>query len=234
MRKTAVCSATLPEEAREKLSSRVDGLILLPPHPTLPEPVASHADMLFCTVDKTVFFDKIYADTYPDVIKAVCDRGGLDPVIVMPLGKEYPADVHLNVLVADTFAVCRKDSASAEVLSRLAGRRIVNVKQGYAACSCLAYRDLVVTADCTITKALNGVCDTLIISSGGISLAPYDTGFIGGASGVDGDTVYFVGDIMNHTDGKRTVAALESRGANCVSLGERELFDVGGIKFLYN
>ncbi len=234
MRKTAVCSKALPDGAKRELARFVDGIIYLPPHPALPEPVASHADMIFCAVDKTVFFDKIYAEAYPDTVGAVCSSGGYDLEVVPPLGKEYPADVSLNVLVAETFAVCRRDSASCGVLSRLAGRRIVNVKQGYASCSCLLFRDLVVTADKGIAKALGGVCDTLIISPGEISLPPYGSGFIGGASGVGGDTVCFVGDIMTHPDGERIISALESRGANCVSLGEGEPSDVGGIKFLYN
>ena len=72
----------------------------------------------------------------------------------------------------------------------------------------------------------------MYIASGGISLPPYGTGFIGGASGVDGDTVYFTGDIMTHPDGARITDALSSRGAKCVSLCDGGLFDVGGIKFI--
>ena len=110
----------------------------------------------------------------------------------------------------------------------------MSVNQGYAACSCLCFRGLVITADRGIARALDGVCDTLLIKPGGISLPPYGTGFIGGASGADGDKVLFVGDIAAHPDGERMVSALESRGAKCASLGGGELFDVGGIKFLDN
>ena len=234
MKKTAVCSETLPESAKRELSRFVDGIVLLPPHPALPEPVAAHADMLFCTVDKTVFFDKIYTETYPDVVEAVRAAGGFGLMTVPPLGGEYPNDISLNVIVAEGFAVCRRDSVSSEVLSHLvgSGRRVIDVNQGYASCSCLCFRGLVVTADRGIANGLSGVCDVLTICPGGISLPPYDTGFIGGASGVDGDKVLFVGDVTAHPDGERMVSALESRGAKCASLGGGELSDVGGIKFI--
>ncbi len=234
MKKTAVCSETLPESAKRDLSRFVDRIVLLPPHPALPKPVASHADMLFCTVDKTVFFDKIYTDTYPDAVEAVRAAGGFDLNTVPPLGGKYPYDVSLNVLVADEFAVCKAALAPEKIITSLAGRRVVSVNQGYAACSCLCFRGLLITADRGIARALDGVCDTLLIKPGGVSLPPYGTGFIGGASGADEDKVLFVGDIDAHPDGAQIKAALTARGAVCVSLGKDGLYDVGGIKFLNN
>ena len=232
--KTAVISSAAPAAALDTLYRFADRVITLPPHPALPAPVASHADMIFCAVDKTVFFDKIYFEKYPDTVGAICSSGDYELTVTEPLGASYPEDVKLNVLVADGFAVGRRASASDDVVSDLesAGRRFINVSQGYAACSCLAYGGLIITADRGIAKALSGVCDTLTISPEGISLPPYGAGFIGGASGVDGDTVYFTGDISVHPDGARIVESLSSRGAKCVSLCDGGLFDVGGIKFI--
>ena len=79
-----------------------------------------------------------------------------------------------------------------------------------------------------ITLEKNGVNVTLI-SNGGISLPPYDYGFIGGASGVIGKNVFFFGDISKHPDCKKICSAIENAGYTPVSLSDEELTDLGGI-----
>lgn len=226
----ALCSENAPLGALEALGFDP---ILLPPHPSLPEPVASHADMVCAVLDKTVFFDKIYIDTYPEIYRAVSGAGYRTECVPEPIGGEYPSDVLLNVLIGDGFAAGHI-SSSTTLRRRLeaAGKTFVPVKQGYAACSCLSARDRLVTADAGIASALSPFCKTLVVPSGGISLPPYGTGFIGGASGFDGERVYFVGDVHTHPAGKIVTEFLSDGGICCVSLREGPLRDVGGIKFL--
>ena len=91
----------------------------------------------------------------------------------------------------------------------------------------------VITADVGISRALSEVgINVLLITPGHISLPPYEYGFIGGASGVDGKTVYFLGDIMTHPDGKKITEFIENLGMKAVSLDSGELQDMGGIVFL--
>ena len=77
----------------------------------------------------------------------------------------------------------------------------------------------------------NGIRVTLI-SKGGISLPPYDYGFIGGASGVVGRKIYFFGDLNSHPDSAVIRKAIEEEGFIPVSLSDERLRDLGGMILL--
>jgi hypothetical protein len=68
-----------------------------------------------------------------------------------------------------------------------------------------------------------------LINDGGISLPPHQYGFIGGASGVVGNRVYFFGNLDLHPDAKIIGEAITSEGFIPVSLSDEELSDFGGI-----
>jgi len=92
-------------------------------------------------------------------------------------------------------------------------------------------RNAVVTADASIYRSAKkyGI-DALLISPGGIGIEKYDTGFIGGASGMleIGKTAVF-GNILSHPDGEKILAFAHAHGEEIISLGEGKLFDYGGI-----
>ena len=71
----------------------------------------------------------------------------------------------------------------------------VNVSQGYAKCStCVVGEDAIITYDRGIAKAADAAgMDVLVIEPGHVDLPGYDTGFIGGASGL-------VTDLRTHAD----------------------------------
>lgn len=235
MKRYAVVSEELPEDAAKALSARGYEIIPLPPHPALPAPVASHADMVFRVLDEKIFFDKIYEERYPDVVAKIAFAGGFNAVVTEEsLGEKYPDDVKFNVLVGKDFAAAKRGAVSSGLLGEIAcsGRELVPVNQGYAACSCLLADGALITADRGIASALEEYLDVLLIAPGHIALPPYNEGFIGGASGFDGERVYFVGDVSSHPDGERIVSHLEKHGVTAVSLADGELFDVGGIVFI--
>ena len=232
MKNLALCSEAMPQDALSALVFRGYDVITLPAHPALPEPVASHADMVTAVLDNAVFFDKIYGEAYPHLTSALRGRGVDVVVLDECIGGEYPRDVLLNVLIGRNFAIGHERSSQTLREALSASRGFIAVKQGYAACSTLLARGALVSADRGIIRAASAYCDTLTVSPGHIALPPYDTGFIGGASGVDDDTVYFVGDVRSHPDGERIVSHLASHGADAVSLAGGQLVDVGGIKFL--
>ena len=70
-----------------------------------------------------------------------------------------------------------------------------------------------------------------MICQGGITLPPYEYGFIGGSSGVYGKKIYFFGDITRHKDADKILKAINDEGYTAVSLSDEELTDLGGIIF---
>ena len=71
--------------------------------------------------------------------------------------------------------------------------------------------------------------DVLTVTAGHVVLPGYDTGFIGGASGRIGDTVYFNGDLTAHPDFESIVRFIEDRGLKVKWFEDWPLTDTGSI-----
>ena len=57
---------------------------------------------------------------------------------------------------------------------------------------------------------------------------------IGGASGVCGNKIYFLGNIDLHPDGQKIREYVSTHGYDVVCLSDEQLSDFGGIKFVKN
>ena len=138
----------------------------------------------------------------------------------------------MNALVIGKTIFCKTDTVSEAImeLARRGGYKICHTKQGYPACSVLSFGECAITADKGLASLMekNGIRVTLI-SSGGISLPPYEYGFIGGASGVYEDKIYFFGDLSSHPDGEIISKAIRDGGFTPISLSDEPLADFGGI-----
>ena len=69
-----------------------------------------------------------------------------------------------------------------------------------------------------------------LISQGGIKLDGYSYGFIGGASCVAEDTVYFFGDIKKHRNYGEIHDAIKSLKMKEISISLEDVFDFGGAR----
>lgn len=231
MKKLLLLSSAAPGRIVGALSERFD-VLLLPPDPALHAPVASHPDMLVFSVGERVVMAREYLGAYPSVADRIAQTGVRLIPSDAPRGAEYPLDVSLNCLVAGKTVFCHRAAAPEAVdAAEAEGYRVVRVRQGYAACSALSAGGAVVTADPSVARAAEDAgLAVLRISPGGISLPGYDSGFIGGASGVFRGTVFFFGDPMTHPDGARIASFLEERGIRSVALSDGPLIDLGGMK----
>jgi hypothetical protein len=133
---------------------------------------------------------------------------------------------------ADTVSDAIKDYAKEANLT------LVNVNQGYPACTVLKLTEkIAVTADDGMAKALSdkGITVYKIENSDKIKLPPYPYGFIGGCAGVFKDKVYFAGDLHFHPSCDIIKEAAAAAGLECVSLADGEnLLDVGRLVFYDN
>lgn len=231
----AVVSPAAGEGVIKRLSLLCGKVVTLPPDSALAPPVARHADMIFSVLGNAAVFHKSYYREHAETVEEICRAAELELILTdCKRGEKYPFDCPLNVLAVGEYLFCKKDTAAPEILARAEalGMETVNVKQGYAACSALAGKDFIITADKSIFRAASeksGI-DALLISPGHISLEPYDCGFIGGASGAFGDSVFTVGSLSSHPDGERIKSFLSRHGAELFELDPGGLRDVGGIK----
>ena len=232
--KYAVISSTAPKKCIASLGSLGYTVLPLPPFEKLSKPVCTHADMLLFSYKDTIVTHREYYACAREVFDTLCSECGLSLVLTDDdIRPEYPSDIAFNAVALGGVLYSNTPYTSGAVAELFCDK--VKVKQGYAACSTLALSDsCAVTADRSLARAYekNGI-EVTLISSGSISLPPYDSGFIGGASGVDGDTVYFAGNVDTHADAEAIKRVIYSQKMKYISLSDEPLSDVGGIKFVH-
>ncbi len=226
-------SELISSEVAEKTNKDV---FPLKPHQALDTPVSTHADMLVFVLDKRIF---CYEDYYLDN-KEIFDNAEKSGYIVVPLrincNKKYPNDVALNILVMGKTLFANSKYISREILAYSTdnGYDFVDVKQGYSACSTLVLdENNAITADKGIYDAIKSVGkDVTLISAGGVKIEKYNYGFIGGASFVVDDTVYFFGDIEKHPDYKIISKKINELNMRIFCIREGQVFDFGGARII--
>ncbi len=228
--------AMLSYEIAEKFTSET-GIksIALPSYDRLDMPVCSHADMLICKIDNKIFCYNDYYFNNKGVFSSLENKYEIVRV-QKPCMKKYPEDIALNVLVIGKRLFCNEKHTASEIkeYAKENGYKIINVSQGYSACSTLVIDDShAITADKGIYKALlNEKIDTLLISNDKITLNGYNCGFVGGSGGVFNKTAYFFGDISTLDDFEKIKAFLEGNNCNIFCISLTDVYDFGGIKFV--
>ncbi len=200
--------------------------------------LAYHPDMLMFSHKNRIITSVYYAE------EAECLFSDLrynSPSVSISFADEvqsagYPKDAIYNALVVGNRLFCKTDSVSETVLNyaRETGLDVIHVNQGYPACTVLPLSDrAAITADEGMARVLcaSGIKVTLI-QNGDISLPPHEYGFIGGAAGIHGGRVYFLGDISTHRDCRKIVTACRECGLDVISLGSGALADLGRIIFV--
>lgn len=235
--KCALVDERISESAERGLLLRGFRVIKIPAEKNLSEAVKSHPDMILFHHKNKIIASADYCERYPYVfsdIREYCDKISLT-FTEDKFSPDYPRDVIFNALVIKDKIFLKKDSISRAVTEYATsmGMRIIPVNQGYPSCVTLAFGESAITQDEGMARALSreGIRVTLI-SSGDISLPPHEYGFIGGASGVYGDTVYFLGNIDLHRDREKIKSAIQDEGMRFVSLSSEPLRDLGKIIFI--
>lgn len=211
-------------------------VIKMPPSDRLGTAVASHPDMLLFYHRGNIITSAEYCEKFPCVFSDIREFSNATLTFADELyAHDYPNDAIFNALTIGEFIFIKEDTASLAVkgYAKRAGLTVVPTKQGYPACTVLPFGNSAITADRGIADTLTkqGIKVTLI-SNGDITLPPYEYGFIGGAAGVLGNTVYFLGDISLHRDFDKIKAALDSEGYISLSLSDEPLSDLGRIIFI--
>ena len=206
---------------------------LLPAYERLPAPVMTHCDMLMCRCRGMLFVWYEYLAQHGELFEGIPDT--VVPVKSKP-SYAYPGDVGLDLLTLKYDSVCLGHERSAdEVRSAIErnGGRFIPVRQGYTRCSVLKVTEnAVITADESIAReTARKSIDTRVISPGGIALEGYDYGFIGGASGVIGESVLFFGELDAHRDGRQISEFIHRHGLSPVSLCSGVMTDLGGMYY---
>lgn len=195
----------------------------------LPKPVMGHIDLMALQLGTVHFI----APEAEDLFSRYWDF--TKETISEHLGSTYPEDVKLSAERVESYLLCKVGSISEGVKKYALQHnfKILPVKQGYIRCSlCRCSEEAFITDDPSIASTLGNHTrvELLQISKGDIVLPGYPYGFIGGASGKIGDTLYFFGSLDSLRDADKVKAFLGDRHISYVSLSKKHpLTDIGGI-----
>ena len=226
----------ISEKCERGLLKRGFQIIKMPRSASLSAPIASHPDMLVFYHNGCLISSSDYCERYPYIFSDIREFSETSMTFTSEShSPTYPKDAIFNALTVGKHIFYKEDTVS-DSLKEYASRKgliTVPVKQGYPACTVLAFGNSAITADEGMAIALkkSGISVTLI-SNGDISLPPYEYGFIGGASGVYKNTVYFLGNPLLHRDGDKIAAAIADAGYDICPLADEPLADLGRIIFI--
>ena len=236
MKALVLASSALSPSCEKRLTELGFEPIIMPACHRLQKGVSSHPDMLVFFIDDKFLCTREDYNEAKSVFSRI-EALGYSPILCDEIHREdYPNDVIFNALMLGDVVMGLSESMSLTLKQTLAecGKKIINVKQGYTKCSVAKISErAIITSDKGISKAAisNGI-DVLTISEGHVILEGYNTGFIGGACGVFGDTVYFCGDLSLHPDADKIEDFCKKHKKSCVSLSNEPLFDVGSLFFI--
>ena len=236
--KAVICDGRISSCMERGLMKHGYYVIKLPSAKSLPEAISSHPDTLIFRLDNIFVSTCDYAEEASYVFSDIREFSE-DPRMFFvdeQMGKSYPADAVLNAVGFGKYLIANQKTISGKILeiAKNQGKILKNVNQGYPNCNILKLNEEnAITSDVGIYRSLTEIgVNTLLISTGHISLPPYEYGFIGGASGVDKNNVFFLGDISTHPDYERIVEFISRLGMRAVSLSADPLQDLGGLIFI--
>ncbi len=236
-KKYVISDYRISEESIDNLNKYGINVIKTTPLKCLYEAVNGHPDMqlhyfersneLLCAKEAYNY----YKTVIPKGINLICDKEVLKD--------KYPYDILYNSAVIGNHVICNEKYTSKELLDKykLDGKKIINVKQGYAKCSIAVIgQNAAITADEGIYKRLiNSGIDTLKIQPGSIKLNTMSYGFIGGCCGLIKKNLLAVNGNLNlHPQSREIINFCEKHNVNIVELSKNNLYDIGSIIAIYN
>lgn len=191
-------------------------------------------------------------DTHPDILvhplpsgDLVVDRNNFDyykeifeDKKIIPsrssLTGKYPGDILLNAFAFKKIFIHNLKHTDQVILDyyKREGYDLVNIKQGYAKCSCLVTNDFVITSDGGIYESLRDLIPIYKIDHGQIKLQNFNYGFIGGASGVLGKKIFFTGDFSHHSSYEEILKIINKYDYEIEILSKDPIEDYGTIFFI--
>ncbi|MDU2503589.1 MAG: hypothetical protein E7D08_05045 [Peptoniphilus harei] len=218
-----------PEESAEKLK-KYGQVVRTKSNKKVLRGLDSHPDILVHPLpsgDLVVDRDNLeyYKNIFPD--KKILPSHSI-------LSKKYPKDVPLNAFTFKNYFIHNLKFTDKLLLDyyKNHGYDLVNIKQGYAKCSCLVTEDFVITSDGGIYESLRDFIPIYKIDHGQIKLQNFNYGFIGGASGVLGKKIFFTGDFSHHSSHEEILKIVSKYDYEIEILSKDPIEDFGSIYFI--
>ena len=214
------------EKVIEKLKNLGINTVVLQDNPLVDNSIKNHSDI------SAFYFGngKILLDKSQKKVKGTLEK--MDFTVCETkeaIAGGYPFDIRINSASVGEYIICREKYTDEMILN--CGKKIIDVKQGYAKCSVCPVNDrAIITDDTGIYEKTKNILDVLLIEKGDIYLKDKDYGFVGGACGkISKDTLVFFGDINTHRNCEEIKKFLFKHNVSYLCLFSGKLRDIGGF-----
>ena len=225
----AVLDPRMPRAAKERLKKLNYHVAEVPLHKKLQNPIRGHVDMMlfasFLSVQPRIVYEPCLEN-----IAALLRQNGYRCLKGSPIrSSKYPKNIIYNACSIDGSIIHYRGNIEKNI--KMLKVKHLPVNQGYAKCSIVPVnKKSIVTSDKGIRDAWErSGGKALLIRPGHVKLPGYKSGFIGGATGVTKERVFFVGRLAFHPDAQAIQDFINKAGKNIIELYDGPLYDVGGV-----
>jgi hypothetical protein len=195
------------------------------------EEIAGHPDIFFFPIREYIIVAPNTPSQYISFLKEKRFSLKTGNTVV---GKKKENSTCYNVVLSDNYIIHNEKFTDISILENIKNKTFLHVNQAYTRCSLMPLKnDTFITSDIGIEKELskNGL-NCCYISPQEILLPGFPYGFIGGCMGVCQDTIFIIGNLDYHSQGKELRKFLFSLNYDIVELYNGKLFDGGSLLFL--
>lgn len=213
------------ETIKNKLKNYGEVVTTLP-NSKIYEGIDAHPDILIRKLDKeTIAVDSQNIEYYSNIFK------NKKIIPIENIESPYPNHVKLNFAVYRDFFIHNLKFTDKEILNfyKNRGFKLIDVKQGYTKCNLAVGKRCLITSDVGIYEKLKNISNILLIEHKQIELRNFEYGFIGGATGLVGDRLFFTGVLEGHSSKDKIIKFLEANNENFEFLTESNIIDIGSI-----
>lgn len=194
------------------------------PNPNLDQRIDDHPDLsLFKLTDDTIIVDEGVYDYYKETL------AGYNVIKGEKVGEKYPRDSIYNIVRFKDYYI-HNDITERNIENYFKENRVnhLKVKQGYTRCSIIPLKNILITSDYGIYKALREKIAIKLVDNDEVILDGFAQGFLGGTCGLVGNKLIFTGDITRHRS-YPVIKGLCNRENIDIIYPETTLVDLGSI-----
>lgn len=195
------------------------------------EAISGHPDIFFVKTESLL----ILTPNVPDKFKMILNKKKISFFEgENGVEKVYPQTAAYNAVITEELFIHNFRYTDKYLLEKFSGLEKIHVNQAYTRCSLLHLgKRNFITSDSGIEKVLKrNKCEVLFVNPAEIVLSGMKNGFFGGCCGIDGNTVYLIGNLDFIEEGKIIRKFIQNLGYRLVELYEGPLFDGGSLIFI--
>lgn len=226
----AIIDKRAPIEVKKNLEKYTDDIFEFSSEDITYNAISGHPD-IFMFQDRNKLI--IAPNTPQDLIKFLDSKKVDYSFGVKSIGKSLENSVLYNCLCSDTYFFCKQAKPDLSIQDWCSAKQLLNIPQSYARCSMFIIDNKIISSDKGIVKCMeNHKIDHCYFDPSQITIRDHKNGFIGGTMGATNHKVFFLGNLLKHTDGKVLHKYIIDLEKEVISLGNDYLYDGGGIFFV--